>query len=95
MDEIKIHSSEPFILDIMDRKDIFDRLKNLKPDTLALFGKMSAQHMVEHLILLVSISSEKRPERLYYRDEKAEKFKAYTIYSDREFMVGFKGSHDS
>jgi oxepin-CoA hydrolase/3-oxo-5,6-dehydrosuberyl-CoA semialdehyde dehydrogenase len=90
MEETKIHDPEPFILNIMDREDIFNRLHRLKPDTAAVFGKMSAQHMVEHLLLLVSISSEKRPEKLYFREEKAEKFKSFTIYSDREMMVGFR-----
>ena len=83
-------TTEPFILDTMNRGDIFNRLRQLKPEALPVFGKMGPQHMVEHLIMIVRISTEKTPEKLYYREEKAEKIKAFTIYSDKEIMVGFK-----
>ena len=77
-------------LDILNRQDIFRRLNELKSDTVPAFGRMSAQHMVEHLVFIVSISNGKLPHKVFYSDEKAAKIKAYTIHSDKEIIVGFR-----
>jgi oxepin-CoA hydrolase/3-oxo-5,6-dehydrosuberyl-CoA semialdehyde dehydrogenase len=77
-------------LNILDGDDIFQRLSTLRPDAAASFGRMSAQHMVEHLVFVLRISNGKLPHKLYYSDEKAAKIRAYTFQSDKEFMVGFR-----
>lgn len=79
------------MVDIQHNKEsIFDLLYKLQPDTQPVFGIMTPQHMVEHLSLVMRFSNGKLPQRLYYRTEKAEKFKQFTIYSDRELIPGFK-----
>ncbi|HMH34936.1 MAG TPA: DinB family protein [Puia sp.] len=78
------------MLDIKNREDLFKRLADLRKDAIPVFGKMTPQHMVEHLAFVLRISSEKLPHQLYYSEEKASKIKAYTIYTDNELMVGFR-----
>jgi oxepin-CoA hydrolase/3-oxo-5,6-dehydrosuberyl-CoA semialdehyde dehydrogenase len=77
-------------LNILDRQDIFQRLDLLKPEAMPVFGRMSPQHMVEHLCFIVQISNGKMPIRLFYPDEKAAKIKAYTIHSNNEIVIGFR-----
>jgi hypothetical protein len=78
------------MLNISDRKDIFKRLSHLTQETKPRFGKMTAQHMVEHLILTVRISDDKEPHPLYYNEQKAIVIKNYTIYTDKEIIEGFR-----
>ncbi|MCX2739287.1 DUF1569 domain-containing protein [Pontibacter anaerobius] len=75
---------------IQDRDYILNQLQQLKPDAQPQFGLMSPQHMVEHLAYVVQFSNGKQPQKLYYRQEKAEKFKQYTIYSEQELVPGFR-----
>ncbi|WP_415837250.1 DinB family protein [Pontibacter korlensis] len=75
---------------IHHRESIFEQLRKLDADKKPEFGVMTPQHMVEHLAYVVRFSNGKLPQKLHYRDEKAEKFKQYTIYTDRELMPGFK-----
>jgi uncharacterized protein DUF1569 len=77
-------------LNIQDRDDIFRKLGNLKSNAVASFGRMSAQHMVEHLVFVLQISNGKLPHKLYFSDEKAAKIKAYTIQTNKEIVVGFR-----
>ena len=77
-------------LNILDRVDIFRRLDALKPDSPPVFGKMSAQHMVEHLIFIMRMSNGKMPIELFYSNEKAARIKAYTIHSNNEIIIGFR-----
>ncbi len=72
------------------RGQVFNLLQKVSPDAPASFGIMTPQHMVEHLTLVIRFSNGKLPQKLYYREEKAEKFKQYTIFSDKELMPGFK-----
>jgi len=78
------------IINIQGRDDIFRRLESLKPDAIPSFGRMSAQHMVEHLVFLMRISYGKLPHKLYYTDEKAAKIKTYTIQTNKEIVIGFR-----
>src|ERR1700730_687344 len=78
------------MLDIKNREDLFERLSDLEKDAIPVFGKMTPQHMVEHLTFVLRISNEKLPHPLYYSEEKASKIKAYTIFTDNELMVGFR-----
>lgn len=75
---------------VLQRNRVLELLYSLSPDQTPLFGTMSPQHMVEHLAFVVKFSNGKLPQQLYYRQEKANKFKQYTIYSENELVPGFK-----
>lgn len=79
------------MVDIKNRREeVFKLLYDLNPNALPEFGAMTPQHMVEHLSYTVRFSNGKLPQKLYYTNEKADKFKHYTIYTDRELVPGFK-----
>ncbi len=78
------------MINIQDREDIFKKLDRLGKDDIPVFGRMSAQHMVEHLSFTVMMSNGKLPHALYYSKEKADKIREYTIHTDKEIIVGFR-----
>ncbi len=78
------------MIDISNRKDIFDRLAKLTSETKQLWGKMSAQHMVEHLAFSLQVSDGKLPQILHNTEELAEKIKQKLIYTDVELPEGVK-----
>ena len=78
------------MIDINNRQEISEKLNLLRIDTLPLFGKMSAQHMVEHLTFAIMFSNGKLPQKLHYPIDKAELIKTTFIYSDKEMPIGFK-----
>jgi hypothetical protein len=51
---------------------------------------MSAQHMVEHLLLTVSFSNGQATSPCYYEAAKAAKIKAFVIDSDNDITIGFR-----
>lgn len=77
-------------LDIQKREEISDRLKGLKSDTSALFGIMTAQHMVEHLLMTLELSAGKGYVPLAFPIEKAEKIKGAVIHTSNPLPLGFK-----
>ncbi len=78
------------MIDIDNTQFILEKLNLLRVDTLPAFGKMTAQHMVEHLIFAVMSSNGKLPQKLYYPIDKAELIKTIIIFSDKEMPIGFK-----
>src|ERR1043165_388333 len=77
------------MIDFHNRKDILERLGRLKPDTPPVFGKMSAQHMVEHLALVMQYSNGKKfIENLH--PARSAKWKEIMIYTDREMTIGIR-----
>ena len=78
------------MININNRADVHARLEQLKPDSKAVFGIMTAQHMLEHLSYAVMMSNGKRPQKLYFTKEKADRIKAHVIHSDLEMPIGFK-----
>ncbi|MDI9365900.1 MAG: hypothetical protein QM541_13170 [Flavobacterium sp.] len=78
------------MVDINNRQEISEKLNLLKIDSLPLFGKMTAQHVVEHLTFAIMFSNGKLPQKLYYPNDKAILIKAIIIYSDKEMPIGFK-----
>lgn len=78
------------MVDINNRHEISERFNLLKTDSLPLFGKMTAQHMVEHLTFAIMFSNGKLPQKLYYPIDKAELIKTTIIYSDKKMPIGFK-----
>lgn len=79
----------PF-LSASERRTLLKRFQKLTPEMPALFGLMSAQHMVEHVALTFSISNgrmevdQTTPERL------ANITKRRLLQTEMEFPKGFK-----
>jgi hypothetical protein len=78
------------MIDIHNRNDIRSKLNLLSADTAPLFGKMSPQHMVEHLSFALKFSNGTLPQTCYYPEKIAQRIKASVIESDKELPVGFK-----
>lgn len=78
------------MLNFKSKDGILPHLEKLTPETEAKFGVMTAQHMVEHLILLMKISTGKLQIPLSRSEESAETFKQQLIYTDMKFPKGVK-----
>lgn len=74
----------------MERKSIGSRIAGLTKDTLAQFGIMTPQHMVEHLTLTVKISYGRIKLPEFEPNEKQLAQKQALIYSEIEFPKGIK-----
>jgi hypothetical protein len=77
-------------IDVTETARILDILSNLHADNQAFFGMMTPQHMVEHLILTLQISTEKITKELMFPPEIAQKIRYAVIVSENELPVGFK-----
>lgn len=77
-------------LDIRDRDSISDRLQGLRSDTPALFGIMTAQHMVEHLLKTIELSAGKGHVPLALPLERAERIKSAVVHTANPLPYGFK-----
>ena len=78
------------MLNIPDHNTIFNILSELKKDTPRKFGKMSAQHMVEHLSYAMTFSNGKDPQQLMVHERLARAIKHHTINTSEEMGIGFK-----
>jgi len=77
-------------LSILNKELLVNFISNLRSDTPPLFGIMSAQHMIEHLSLLMKISNGKQLIQPSYNEEKSEKIKEYILKTDHELPIGFR-----
>ncbi len=75
---------------ILNENKLNNSLKNLSPEKQAVFGIMTPQHMVEHLILLVKLSNGGLKGQLMRSEETAAKWKQGLIYTDMEFPQGIR-----
>ncbi len=66
-----------------------DLLLQLKADQVPVFGRMSAQHMVEHLVLLFKVSRGRIKAPLSVPEEQLEKRRAW-LMSDKQMRPGAK-----
>jgi hypothetical protein len=73
-----------------NRENIFQLLKTLTPQSQPSWGKMTPQHVVEHLAFSISISNGKGPQKQYTQPEEAEALKGRMIYSEMEMPQGIK-----
>lgn len=89
-DFLQIQMEQGAFLNIKTREVITDMLHRLRPDSQALFGTMTAQHMVEHLYLTVQLSTGERGLSLVFPTEKAERMKEVVIHTDHPLSLGFK-----
>lgn len=78
------------MIDILNRVDIFSKLENLHVETNPVFGKMTPQHMIEHLNIALMFSNGKMPQKLYVPENTAAYIKNTIIYTDAEMPLGYK-----
>jgi hypothetical protein len=71
-------------IDITNRHELGRLLSFLKPDTMPLWGNMTAQHMVEHLITEIEYTNGKRSFVFDIPAEEAEASKRIWIFTDLE-----------
>ena len=77
-------------INISDAPALQSLLGKLEDSHQPVFGKMSPQHMIEHLSVIVLFSNGRRSIQLFYPEEKAQRFKTYLIDTDNDFPVGFR-----
>lgn len=77
-------------INIENTNTVFEPLKKLKSDAKPLFGVMTPQHMIEHLIFTLSFSNGKLIQPLMVDERKAKVIRYYTIHTDSEMSIGFK-----
>jgi hydroxymethylglutaryl-CoA reductase len=70
-------------------KRLFEKLNDLDALAVPLFGKMSAQHMVEHLGIIVDFSNGTLVATLLTPPEKLAGMRAFLL-SDKELSQGFR-----
>lgn len=66
------------------------QLASISPDLKPLWGIMTPQHMVEHLILSIQISTGKGPQKLYSEERMANIIKQKVIYTETELGQGIQ-----
>lgn len=74
----------------MDNQKIIEASKTLKIDTPPIFGKMTAQHMLEHLIITLKISSGRINLPVFQPSEDAIKQKQTLLETDMKFPRGIQ-----
>jgi oxepin-CoA hydrolase/3-oxo-5,6-dehydrosuberyl-CoA semialdehyde dehydrogenase len=74
----------------MNRETIEPRIAKLRENTIAQFGKMSPQHMIEHLAITFKISYEKIKLQDFEPTERQLAQKNALIHTDLEFPKGIK-----
>lgn len=78
------------MITITQTEQVQSVLDRLKPDQEPLFGIMTPQEMVEHLLFFVEISSGLHPQVQFFSDDRALKNKQYLIYGAQELSPGIK-----
>ena len=72
----------PGFIDITDRKNLNSLLSALQPETPALWGRMNAHNMIEHLVEAVEYTNGKRVADLRFPADKANKQRQGLVHSD-------------
>ena len=80
---------------VLTASQIQDSLKMLKGDTKPLFGKMTAQHMVEHLTITFKLSIGKIKYPPFTPSERALLSKNTLLFTDYEMPMGMTPPHDT
>lgn len=79
---------ETQFLNIENPPELFQLLDLLNAGTPPMFGKMTSQHMVEHLEFSVCMSYDKYPQKLAVTEETAEKAKRFVVGTTKELPKG-------
>ncbi len=72
----------PGFIDITDRKNLTSLLSILQPETPALWGRMNAQNMIEHLVEAVEYTNGKRTADMRFPPDKANRQRQLLVHSD-------------
>ncbi|MBA2611934.1 MAG: DUF1569 domain-containing protein [Bacteroidetes bacterium] len=78
------------MVDIHNTSELNNILNKLQPNAKPLWGKMSPQHIIEHLAMAVKISTGRINSKFYSTVEEAEKIKSHVIHSQAELTQGIK-----
>jgi len=81
----------PGFIDITDRINLNSLLSTLQPETPALWGRMNAQNMIEHLVEAVEYTNGKRVADLRFPAEKANKQRQELVHSDFVIPIEVRG----
>lgn len=73
-----------------NRQEAFDKLATLQPDQQPLFGLMTPQHMVEHLIWGVTFSNGVFPQQQIVTDDMALKLRPLLMHTVKPYPRGIK-----
>jgi uncharacterized protein DUF1569 len=82
---------KPTIIDITNRKELNSLLTQLTPETPALWGNLTAQSMIEHLVEAVEYTNGKRTAAVHVSPEEADSNKQSLLYGDVVISKGAKG----
>jgi len=74
----------------MTQQEIQNSIEKLSEDSTQLFGKMTPQHMVEHLIITFKLSSGRINMPEFVPNEKQLGYKALLLETDMEFPKGIR-----
>jgi hypothetical protein len=77
-------------MNVLDNTSVKNILASLAPDAAPLWGRMSPQHVVEHLASAVKISTGKREVKLYLTEQEANAIKSNIVHSDAPLTQGIK-----
>lgn len=80
---------------VLTASQIQDSLKMLKEETKPLFGKMTAQHMVEHLIITIKLSIGKIKYPEFTPSDRALKSKEILLFTELEMPMGMTPPNDT
>jgi hypothetical protein len=78
------------MVNILNTSELKNTLSKLSPDAKPLWGKMTPQHVVEHLTGIVKVSSGKKIVQQFLTKEEGEALKSKLIYGDAELVAGIK-----
>ncbi|HEV8504998.1 MAG TPA: hypothetical protein VGQ53_06350 [Chitinophagaceae bacterium] len=81
----------PVFIDITDRKNLNSLLNILQSETPALWGRMNAQNMIEHLIEAVEYTNGKRMADLRFPPGKADQQRKDLVHGDFVIPNGVQG----
>ncbi|MBA3664250.1 MAG: DUF1569 domain-containing protein [Bacteroidetes bacterium] len=78
------------MINIFNNGELDLALAKLKHDATPLFGKMSPQHVVEHLAKTVKVSTGKIPVKMFLNAEDGEALKQKLIFGETMLQPGIK-----
>lgn len=81
----------PAFIDISDRKELNSIMGALQPETQAMWGRMNAQNMIEHLVEAVEYTNGKRVADLCVPPAKADSQRRLLVHSDFVIPAGVTG----
>ncbi|MEO6302983.1 MAG: hypothetical protein ABIP51_07405 [Bacteroidia bacterium] len=78
------------MIDINNKEKVFATIDKFSEEMTPLFGKLTPQHVLEHLLTSINLSTGKRQIEFFQTQEMADRFKAKLVYTDAEIPQGIK-----